>query len=104
MYLRFAAAIVALAAGAAGLLTVAAKPISYDLPEETAALAPGPGVELAQRRPSQIAPNRPRTGCRTRLDAALGGTFLALATNTHSSNRTSHGGVCGHHPDTNRGQ
>jgi sulfite dehydrogenase (cytochrome) subunit B len=42
------AAIVALAAGVAGLLTVAAKPISYDLPEETAALKPGPDVEVVQ--------------------------------------------------------
>ena len=42
------AAIVALAASVAGLLTVAAKPISYDLPEETAALKPGPGVEVVQ--------------------------------------------------------
>jgi sulfite dehydrogenase (cytochrome) subunit B len=42
------AAILALAAGVAGLLAVAAKPISYDLPEETAALEPGPGVEAAQ--------------------------------------------------------
>jgi sulfite dehydrogenase (cytochrome) subunit B len=43
-------AIVSLAAGVAGssLLTVAAKPISYDLPDETAALKPGPDVEVVQ--------------------------------------------------------
>jgi sulfite dehydrogenase (cytochrome) subunit B len=43
-------AIAALAAGIAGLdlLSVGAKPISYDLPEETAALKPGPNVEMVQ--------------------------------------------------------
>jgi sulfite dehydrogenase (cytochrome) subunit B len=43
-------AIVALGASVAGLnlLTVAAKPLSYDLPDETAALKPGPNVELVQ--------------------------------------------------------
>ncbi len=43
-------AIVALGASVAGLnlLTVAAKPVSYDLPDETAALKPGPNVELVQ--------------------------------------------------------
>jgi len=30
--------------------------------------------------------------------------FLALATNTHSSNGTNHAVICGHHPDANRGQ
>ena len=44
------AAIVSLGAGVAGssLLTVAAKPISYDLPEEPATLKPGPNVEVVQ--------------------------------------------------------
>ena len=39
-----------LAAGIAGLdlLPVGAKPMSYDLPEETAALKPGPDVEVVQ--------------------------------------------------------
>ena len=32
-----------------GLVTaVAAKPVQYDLPEETAELAPGPGQDVAQ--------------------------------------------------------
>ena len=45
-----AAIIVSLGAGAAGLslLAVAAKPVSYDLPQETAALKPGSNVELVQ--------------------------------------------------------
>ena len=44
------AAALMLTAGAAGLalLPVGAKPIAYDLPEETATLKPGPNVELAQ--------------------------------------------------------
>jgi hypothetical protein len=39
-----------LAAGIAGLdlLPVGAKPMSYDLPEETATLKPGPDVEMVQ--------------------------------------------------------
>lgn len=36
----------ALAVGVA--LAAAAKPIAYELPEETAELAPGPGLEVAQ--------------------------------------------------------
>jgi sulfite dehydrogenase (cytochrome) subunit B len=37
------------AAMAAGLTAAAlARPVSYDLPEETAELAPGPGLEIAQ--------------------------------------------------------
>lgn len=33
----------------AGLVTIAAaKPVQYDLPEETAGLAPGPGQDIAQ--------------------------------------------------------
>ncbi len=49
-YLLAVTAITTLAAGIAGLdlLPVGAKPMSYDLPEETAALKPGPNVELAQ--------------------------------------------------------
>ena len=44
------AAALTLTAGVAGfaLLPVGAKPISYDLPEETATLKPGPNVEVAQ--------------------------------------------------------
>ncbi len=43
-------AIVSLGASVSGssLLTVAAKPISYDLPDETAALKPGPDVDVVQ--------------------------------------------------------
>jgi sulfite dehydrogenase (cytochrome) subunit B len=49
-YLLALTAVLTLAAGAAGLglLPVGAKPISYDLPEETATLKPGPNVELVQ--------------------------------------------------------
>ena len=43
-------AIVSLAASVVGLslLTVAAKPVSYDLPDETAALKPGPDLEVVR--------------------------------------------------------
>ncbi len=43
-------AIVSLGASVAGLgfLTVTAKPVSYDLPDETAALKSGPNVEVVQ--------------------------------------------------------
>jgi hypothetical protein len=43
-------AIVSLGASIAGSgpLTVAAKPVSYELPDETAALKPGPNVEVVQ--------------------------------------------------------
>jgi anaerobic selenocysteine-containing dehydrogenase len=43
-------AIASLAASVAGLglLAVAAKPASYDLPDETGALKPGPDVEVVQ--------------------------------------------------------
>jgi sulfite dehydrogenase (cytochrome) subunit B len=49
-YLLAATAVMTLAAGIAGLdlLPVGAKPMSYDLPEETAALKSGPDVELVQ--------------------------------------------------------
>src|SRR4051812_11837623 len=49
-YLPALGAALTLTAGMAGLalLPVGAKPISYDLPEETATLKPGPNVELAQ--------------------------------------------------------
>ena len=49
-YLLALGAALTLTAGMAGLalLPVGAKPISYDLPEETATLKPGPNVELAQ--------------------------------------------------------
>jgi sulfite dehydrogenase (cytochrome) subunit B len=49
-YLLALTATATLAAGAGGLalLPVGAKPISYDLPEETATLKPGPNVELVQ--------------------------------------------------------
>jgi sulfite dehydrogenase (cytochrome) subunit B len=49
-YLLALTAVLTLAAGAAGLglLPVGAKPISYDLPEETSTLKPGPNVELVQ--------------------------------------------------------
>ena len=49
-YLLALTATATLAAGAAGLglLPVRAKPMSYDLPEETATLNPGPNVELVQ--------------------------------------------------------
>ena len=48
--LQALAAALTLTAGVAGLalLPVVAKPISYDLPEETATLKPGPNVEVAQ--------------------------------------------------------
>ena len=42
------ALIAAIALLAGGLMTLQAKPISYNLPEETAAFKPGPGVEFAQ--------------------------------------------------------
>jgi mono/diheme cytochrome c family protein len=43
-------ALAVFAAGAAGLglVPVGAKPIAYDLPEETAALPPGPNVDVVQ--------------------------------------------------------
>ena len=49
-YLPALGAALTLTAGMAGLalLPVGAKPIAYDLPEETATLKPGPNVELAQ--------------------------------------------------------
>jgi mono/diheme cytochrome c family protein len=49
-YLPALGAALTLTAGMAGLalLPVGAKPISYDLPEETATLKPGPNVEVAQ--------------------------------------------------------
>lgn len=49
-YLAAVGAALTLTAGMAGLalLPVGAKPISYDLPEETATLKPGPNVEVAQ--------------------------------------------------------
>jgi hypothetical protein len=49
-YLAVVGAALTLTAGMAGLalLPVGAKPISYDLPEETATLKPGPNVEVAQ--------------------------------------------------------
>jgi mono/diheme cytochrome c family protein len=49
-YLPALTALAMLAAGAAGLglLPVGAKPMSYDLPEETAALKPGPNVDVVQ--------------------------------------------------------
>ena len=49
-YLLAVTAITTLAAGIAGLdlLPVGAKPMSYDLPAETAALKPGPNVEVVQ--------------------------------------------------------
>jgi hypothetical protein len=52
-YLPALTALAMLAAGAAGfdplgLQPVGAKPMSYDLPEETAALAPGPNVDVVQ--------------------------------------------------------
>ena len=49
-YLLAVTAIMTLAAGIVGLdlLPVGAKPMSYDLPEETAALKPGPDVEMVQ--------------------------------------------------------
>ena len=40
--------IAATAAMAGGLMTLQARPINYELPEETAAFKPGPGVEVAQ--------------------------------------------------------
>ncbi len=42
------ALIAAIALLAGGLTTLQAKPVSYNLPEETAAFKPGPGVESAQ--------------------------------------------------------
>jgi hypothetical protein len=49
-YLAALGTALTLTAGMAGLalLPVGAKPISYDLPEETATLKPGPNVELVQ--------------------------------------------------------
>jgi sulfite dehydrogenase (cytochrome) subunit B len=43
-----ALAMLAAATAGLGLLPVGAKPIAYDLPEETAALAPGPNVDVVQ--------------------------------------------------------
>ena len=40
--------VVALAVSGSGLATVSAKPVSYKLPEETAAFKPGPNVEVVQ--------------------------------------------------------
>jgi mono/diheme cytochrome c family protein len=49
-YLPALTALALLAAGTAGLglLPVGAKPMSYDLPEETAALKPGPNLEVVR--------------------------------------------------------
>ncbi len=42
------ALIAATAVGTAGLAQLQARPVTYTLPEETAAFKPGPGVEAAQ--------------------------------------------------------
>lgn len=49
-YVLALSTVLTLAAGIAGLalLPAGAKPIAYDLPEETAALKPGPNLELVQ--------------------------------------------------------
>ncbi|WP_431272127.1 hypothetical protein [Dankookia sp. P2] len=39
---------IAMALAAASAVTAAAKPVQYDLPEETAEFAPGPGLDAVQ--------------------------------------------------------